>query len=104
MNKHDGEYQRWSSNPDGFEINGEKLRFIVPQIRDKVRGKVETPESYKKSKKKLKITKEMVGKILNGISQKRYKEMAIQLTDGFGLSQSRVSELFHQEAEKDLKE
>lgn len=104
MNKHDGEYQRWSSNPGSLEINGEKLRFRVPRIRNKVSGEVETPESYKKSKKKLKITKEMVGKILNGISQKRYKEVATQLTDGFGLSQSRVSELFHQEAEKALKE
>lgn len=104
VNKHDGEYQRWSSNPGSLEINGKKLRFGVHRIRNKVREKVEIPESYKKSRKKLKITKEMVRKILNGISQKRYKEVATQLTDGFGLSQSRVSGLFHQEAEKALKE
>jgi transposase-like protein len=102
--KHDGQYYRWSSNPGSISVNGEKVRVKVPRIKDKQSGKVETPEIYNRVKKNIHISERIMKKLLAGISQKRYKETAQELANSFGLSQSSVSRIFTEEAEKYLKE
>lgn len=80
------------------------VRVKVPRVRDKRSGKVETPEIYNRVNKDNYLSEKIMKRILAGISQKRYKEVAQGLANSFGLSQSIVSRIFTEEAEKYLKE
>ena len=100
----DGEYQRWSENPGSLVINNEKIRFKVPRLKNKQTGKVESPQTYKKGKRRINLDRSMIELLLNGISQRKYREAARLIRDSFGISQSSLSRIFQEEAEKALKE
>lgn len=97
-------YQRWSKNPGSININNEKIKIDVPRMRNKQTLKTEEPEIYREMKKEVQTDRRFLRLLVNGLSQRKYKEAAQLITKSFGLSQSRISRLFSKEAEEALKE
>ncbi len=100
----ESKYQRWGKNPGSITINNEKVRIEVPRMRNKGTLKTEEPEIYKEINKEVETDGRFVRLLVNGLSQRKYKKAAQLITESFGLSQSRISRIFSEEAEKALKE
>lgn len=91
---HDGQYNRWSSNPGSVAVGGRKLRVDVPRIRDMANRKVHSPEVYSKLRSMQEPPLHIMQALLRGLGTRQYKETAEVLIESFGLSKSTLSEAF----------
>ncbi len=97
-------YSRWGSNPGSIRIGDERVKIRIPRLYDKTTGKTEGLENYKKLKETELPSETLLSKILFGLSENNYGEVAKLTAESFGLSQSSVSRAFVEESEKALKE
>lgn len=98
------QYSRWGYNPGSIVANGERCRLDVPRILEKSSKQITEPEIYKAINKTISIPERMVGAIINGLSQKNYKQVARLVAKSFGLSQGAVSRKFQRHAKAALEE
>lgn len=97
-------YSRWGFNPGSIRIGEEKVKVEVPRFYDKEEEKTEESEYYKKLHEIPMPSKEVVNKIIKGISQQDYEGVTRSVIESFGLSQSTISRNFIEESQKALKE
>ena len=100
-------YSRWSKNPGSVRIGEEKVPITVPRMIDTETGETCSPERYHEMKElsemmRTEMTRKMQEAILLGLSQNDYERVASRFADGFGLSQSAVSERFIERSAKAL--
>lgn len=100
----DSRYSRWGRNPGSVRIGEENVPITVPRMFDPETGKTCSPERYHQMKNLPPITKRMQEAILLGLSQNDYERVASRFAEGFGLSQSAVSERFIERSSKALEE
>ena len=97
-------YSRWSKNPGSVRIGEEKVPITVPRMIDTETGETCSPERYHEMKELPGMARKMQEAILLGLSQNDYERVASRFADGFGLSQSAVSERFVERSAKALEE
>lgn len=100
----DGRYSRWGSNTGSVRIGSEKLPVEVPRVYDNEEKRNKSLESYQELKQLREPGKEVLEKIILGISQRDYERVSRQMEESFGLSQSSVSRRFIEASEQALKE
>lgn len=100
----DRRFSRWGSNPGSVRIGEEKVPIEVPRMIDTETGETSSPERYFRMKEMPEMSDKMQEAILLGLSQNDYERVASKFVDGFGLSQSAVSERFIERSAKALEE
>jgi len=94
---------RWGSNPGSVYLGDMKTKVQVPRLRDKETGKEIPLKSYHDLQDKKQVRTEMMGKLLGGLSLRRYTECASMFPDVFGISAPSLSRHFIEETEEKLK-
>ncbi|MBU0558507.1 MAG: transposase [Bacteroidetes bacterium] len=97
-------YSRWGSNPGSIRIGDERIKMQMPRLYDKATGKTEGLENYKKLRETEHPSEGLIRKIIFGLSENNYGEVAKITAESFGLSQSTVSRSFVEESKKALEE
>lgn len=100
----EGRYSRWGSNTGSVRIGSEKLPVEVPRVYDNEEKRNKSLGSYQELKQLKEPGKEVLEKIILGISQRDYERVSRQMEESFGLSQSSVSRRFIEASEQALKE
>ena len=100
----EGNYSRWGSNPGSIRIGDERIKMRIPRLYDKMTGKTEGLENYKKLRETEIPSEELIKKVIFGLSESNYGEVVKLTSDSFGLSQSSVSRSFVEESKKALEE
>lgn len=100
----DHRFSRWGTNPGSVRIGEEKVPVKVPRMIDTETGETSSPERYFQMKELPEMSDKMQEAILLGLSQNDYERVASKFVDGFGLSQSAVSERFIERSAKALEE
>ncbi len=83
------EIRKWASQAGSIYIGDQKIRVAHPRLRGSV-GEI-TLKSYKKLKEPEGFSEELLGKVLRGISCRKYAETVTEAAEAFGLSASTVS-------------
>lgn len=91
---HGGRYSRWGSNPGSIGVGGQRLPVSVPRMRDNTDEHTLTPTVYGRLREMDEPPMYVVEAIFRGLGTRQYGEVAEVLMDSFGLSKSRLSELF----------
>jgi transposase-like protein len=104
VTREEQKYSRWGSNPGSIKIGDERVKMRIPRLYNTETNKTEGLENYKKLREIETPADELVRKIIFGLSEKNYGEVAKTTLGSFGLSQSTVSRQFIDESEKSLKE
>lgn len=99
---HGGRYSRWGTNPGSVRIGDEKVPIPVQRMVDNQTGETFSPDRYKQMREIPAMSDKMKEAILLGLSQSDYQRVASSFADGFGLSQSAVSEAFIERSAKAL--
>ena len=94
---------RWGSNPGSVYLRDTKTKIQVPRVRDRETEKEIPLNSYHALQEKKQVRTEMMGKLLGGLSLRRYAECASMFPDVFGISAPSLSQHFIQETEEKLK-
>lgn len=97
-------YSRWGSNPGSIKIGEERIRMEIPRLYNKEEKRTEGLENYKRIKESEISSERLMSKILFGLSQKNYSEVARTTAESFGISQSSISREFIEMSEKALSE
>jgi len=97
-------YSRWGSNPGSVRLGEEKVKIQVPRLYDKSVEQTMSPEKYKQLRELPYPTKELLDKVVVGVSQQDYARVSKEMVESFGLSASSVSRRFVQESQKMLEE
>lgn len=93
---------RWGSNPGSVYLRDTKTRIVVPRVRDRETEKEIPLESYQALKDKRQVRTELMGKLLGGLSLRRYAECSALIPEVFGISSSSLSRHFMNETEEKL--
>ena len=96
------EIRKWASQPGSVYIGDQKIRVAHPRLRDPLREI--TLKSYKKLKDSEGFSEELLGKVLSGISCRKYAETVIEAAGAFGVSAGTVSRHIIAATAKHLKE
>ncbi|MFQ6678766.1 MAG: IS256 family transposase [Fidelibacterota bacterium] len=94
---------RWGSNPGSVFLGDTKARVAVPRVRNRQTEKEIPLKSYQLLKDKRHIRQQLMGRLLGGLSLRRYSECASLLPEVFGISASSLSRHFMEETETKLK-
>jgi transposase-like protein len=95
-------YSRWGSNPGSIKIGKERIKMEIPRLYNKERKQTEGLENYDKIKGSDISSEKLMSKILFGLSQKNYSEVARTTAESFGFSQSTISREFIEASTKAL--
>lgn len=93
---------KWASQKGSVYIGDQKIRCNRPRIRDD-NGEVALP-SYEKLSQPGQFSDELMAKIMNGLSGRRYRETVVDAANAFGVSPSSVSRRFIEATAGALKE
>ena len=104
VSREEQKYRRWGSNPGSIKIGDERVKMEIPRLYNTETNKTEGLENYKKLREIETPADELVRKIIFGLSEKNYGEVAKSTLGSFGLSQSTVSRQFIEESKKSLEE
>ena len=83
------EIQKWASQPGSIYLGDQKIPVEHPRLRGP-QGEIALG-SYQKLKEPGSFSEELLGKILRGISSRKYSETVIEAANAFGVSASTVS-------------
>ncbi len=104
VSREEQKYSRWGSNPGSIKIGNERVKMQIPRLYNTETNKTEGLENYKKLREIETPADELVRKIIFGLSEKNYGEVAKTTLGSFGLSQSTISRQFIEESKKTLEE
>jgi len=104
VSREEQKYSRWGSNPGSIKIGDERVKMQIPRLYNTETNKTEGLDNYKKLREIETPADELVRKIIFGLSEKNYGEVAKTTLGSFGLSQSTVSRQFIEESKKSLEE
>lgn len=89
-----GALRRWGSNAGSVYLGGQKVGVEVPRIRDIEQKREVTLESYRALQEPKVINDQVYRALVNGLSSRRYEEVAEKIPETFGISKSSVSRRF----------
>ena len=99
-----GELTRWGSNPGSVNLGGQKVRIEVPRVRNKSGDKEVKLNSYQQLRDKSNFNEQIFNHVINGISARKYKQVASAVPEVFGISRNSVSRSFKAASAKRLQE
>lgn len=91
---HEGRYSRWGRNPGSLAVGGQKLPVAVPRVYDAETGKTFSPQIYHELRQAAEPPAYVIESLFRGLGSRNLALVTEALIDSFGLSKSRVSELF----------
>ena len=90
----DPENRRWGRNPGSVYLGDQKVGLEVPQVRN-VAVRREIPlESYQAFRKTKVLDQQVLNRLICGISQRQYEQVALCVPETFGIKKSSVSRHF----------
>ena len=95
---------RWGNQGGSIYLGDQKVPMVYPRVRDTLNNKEVKLEGYLKLQEPKKMSEELLRKVLNGISCRRYSECVEKIPESFGLSASSVSRKFIEASGKKLRE
>lgn len=93
---------KWASQPGSVYMMGQKVKVNKPRLRGPD-GEISL-KTYEALKSKEAFSAEIIAKLMNGLSGRRYKETLIEIGEAFGVSASSVSRTAVEISAKKLKE
>jgi len=98
------EVVRWGSQQGSVYLQDMKVKVRVPRVRNRKTEKEVVLSNYRKLQEPLDGDKNLLVKVLNGLSCHKYSEAAQKVPEVFGLSASSVSKRYIRSSAKKLKE
>lgn len=95
---------RWGSQPGSVYLQDTKVKIRVPRVRNRKTDKEVVLSNYRKLQEPLDGDKNLLVKVLNGLSCHKYSEAAQKVPEIFGLSASSVSKRFIRASARKLKD
>jgi putative transposase len=83
--------RKWASQGGSIYIGDQKIPVTHPRLRDIKRDDEIALKSYQQMKKPEGFSEELLGKVLRGISCRKYAETVVDAAKAFGVSASSVS-------------
>ena len=96
------EIQKWASQAGSMFVGDRKLRVVRPRLRGP-EGEMALG-TYRKLRERDGFSEELLGKVLRGLSGRRYRETLVEAGQAFGVSASSVSRHIVEVTAKKLKE
>jgi len=93
----------WGSQPGSVYLQDTKVKVRVPTVRKKTDKEV-VLSNYRKLQEPLDADKNLLVKVLNGLSCHKYSETAQKVPEIFGLSASSISKRFIRASARKLKD
>lgn len=100
----DGAKRRWGDNPGSVYLGAQKVPVSVPRVRDVMEGKEVVLESYKSLQKPRIIEDKAYRSLINGLSARKYEQVAGMIPKTFGVGKTSVSRRFKAASGKKLQE
>ena len=100
----DSENKRWGTNPGSVFLGEEKVGIKVPRVRNTTTGSEVPLDSYSELQSSSVIDAKTMAMVINGISTRRYEDVATKVPETFGIKKSTVSNKFIEGSAKKLKE
>lgn len=95
---------RWGSQEGSVYLQDMKVKVQVPRVRNKRTGQEVGLESYRRLQEPTEGDRNLLGKVLLGLSCHRYAETAQLIPEVFGMSPSAISQRFIKASAKKLEE
>jgi len=95
---------RWGAQQGSVYLQDTKVKVRVPRIRNRKTDKEVILSNYQKLQQPLEGDKNLLVKVLNGLSCHKYAEAAQKVPEVFGLSASSISKRFIKASARKLKE
>ena len=95
---------RWGRQQGSVYLQDTKVKIRVPRVRNRKTDKEVVLSNYRKLQEPLEGDKNLLVKVLNGLSCHKYSEAAQKVPEVFGLSASSISKRFIRASAKKLKE
>ena len=95
---------RWGRNPGSVRIGEEKVKIEIPRLRDEQTKSEVVLDSYNKLKEAEPDTEKLLKGVMHGISMNDYHDVVRQFEDSYGLSRSKVSQMFIEQSSKRVEE
>jgi len=95
---------RWGAQQGSVYLQDTKVKVRVPRIRNRKTDKEVILSNYQKLQQPLEGDKNLLVKVLNGLSCHKYAEAAQKLPEVFGLSASSISKRFIRASARKLKQ
>jgi len=96
--------KRWGSNRGSVFLGDQRVSVKVPRVRDAVAGREVGLNSYQALRDPGVIDNAVLGRVLNGISARKYEKVAMMVPETFGIKKSSVSRRFVKAARNKLGE
>jgi len=94
---------KWGSQPGSIFLGDQKIPVEHPRLRDIRKGEIEL-QSYKKLCDPGQFSDELLGRLLRGLSGRRYHETVIDAAEALGVSAGSVSRHTAEASARQLKE
>jgi len=98
------EVVRWGSQQGSVYLQDMKVKVRVPRVRNRKTDKEVVLSNYQKLQEPSDGDKNLLVKVLNGLSCHKYSEAAQKVPEVFGLSASSISKRYVRASAKKLKE
>lgn len=95
---------RWGAQQGSVYLQDTKVKVRVPRARNRKTDKEVILSNYRKLQQPLEYDKNLLVKVLNGLSCHKYAEAAQKVPEVFGLSASSISKRFIKASARKLKE
>ena len=95
---------RWGSQQGSVYLQDTKVKVRVPRVRNRKSEREIVLSNYQKLQQPLEGDKNLLVKVLNGLSCHKYSEAAQKVPEVFGLSASSISKRFIKASSRKLKE
>jgi transposase-like protein len=87
-------HRRWGSNPGSVFLGDQKVHIEVPRVRD-LASRQEVPlKSYRALRQTGVLDKQILQRLINGISTRQYEQAAVCIPETFGIKKNSVSRHF----------
>jgi putative transposase len=92
----------WGSNPGSICLGDQKVRVIVPRVRNRKTGQEVPLQSYQRLQSATVIDHLALQRVINGISTGKYEKAALSVPETFGIKRNSVSKRFIRASAKKL--
>lgn len=95
---------RWGSQQGSVYLQDTKVKIRVPRVRNRKTDKEVVLSNYRKLQEPIDCDRNLLVKVLNGLSCHKYSEAAQKVPEVFGLSASSISKRFIRASVRKLKD
>jgi putative transposase len=92
----------WGSNPGSICLADQKVRVVVPRVRNRRTGEEVPLKAYQRLQSPTVIDHLALQRVINGISTGKYEKAALSVPETFGIKRNSVSKRFIRASAKKL--